>query len=287
MHFGHTLRTLRKAAGLSLRSLARQIGVSPAYLSQVEHGTAPPPTEVRLQEIAGIFGVPPGYLTCLAGRVSPEALVFIQEVPEALAFMDAARKAGLGRAEFAALTAALSRGGPGALKDWLRQAGGRPAPRRVPPSRLAAALSEKLLWCRLDVERKVEILRVMAEGVGRIHRGIDSNVMLHRLIRREEDGSTGIGAGVAIPHATANELAGNVVTLATLARGIDFKAIDRVPVRVVVLIVGPDHAAPERLGLLARVARLVQQPDFAPDLLRARTRRELLDRVKKLDAKIP
>jgi len=286
MHFGHTLRTLRKAAGLSLRSLARQIGVSAAYLSQVEHGSAPPPTEARLLEIAAIFGVPPAQLTCLAGRVSPEALGFIQQVPEAVVFLDAARKAGLGCAEFSSLSALLARGGGAALKDWLRRSDDRPATHRIEPSQLASALSGKLVWCRLEVERKLEILRVIAEGIGRLHRNIDSNVMLQRLLRREEDGSTGIGAGVAIPHANADELDGNLVTLATLARGIDFKAIDREPVRVVILIVGPERAAPERLGLLARVARLVQQPDFASDLLRAKTRRELLDRIKKLDAKV-
>lgn len=286
MHFGHTLRTMRKAAGLSLRGLAHQVGVSPAYLSQVEHGTAAPPTEARLRDIARVFGVPTSYLSCLTGRVSPDAIAYLQEVPEVEPFLVAARKAGLGRADFAGLAEALDGGKAAALREWVRRAAAGRARRSAGRSRLASALDERLLWCRLHVERKAEILRVLSDGVGRLHASVDPNVTLHRLLRREAEASTGIGSEVAVPHAAVDGLKGNVVGLATLARGVEFRAIDKRPVRIVFMLVGPEVAAAGRLSLLARVARMARHPGFVQELLRARSRRDLLSRVRRVDGKV-
>ena len=55
---GHTLRMLRTTAGVSPRTLAKTIDVSPSYLSQVELGKPPPPTYYRITKIADTIGIP-------------------------------------------------------------------------------------------------------------------------------------------------------------------------------------------------------------------------------------
>lgn len=73
MHFGASLRLLRLQSGWSLRDLSASVGVSPAYLSRVEHGHDAPPTPDRLHAIAHALGVSGELLAALAGRPRAEA----------------------------------------------------------------------------------------------------------------------------------------------------------------------------------------------------------------------
>ena len=82
-NLGLTLRLLRLEAGLSLRDLARRLGVSSTYLSRVENGFDAPPTSQRLEDMARELGVPPALLIELAGRVSPFLVDYLAREPEA------------------------------------------------------------------------------------------------------------------------------------------------------------------------------------------------------------
>ncbi len=83
MHFGATLRLMRLESGLSLRDLARRLGVSSAYLSRVENGLDAAPTPARLDVMARELGVPAPVLMDLAHRVSPLVVDYVDQVPEA------------------------------------------------------------------------------------------------------------------------------------------------------------------------------------------------------------
>ncbi|MCJ7580184.1 MAG: helix-turn-helix domain-containing protein [Candidatus Aminicenantes bacterium] len=76
--FGHTLRMLRTTAGISLRSLAKKIDVSPAYLSQIELGKLNPPTHDRIKKIAETIGIPVSLLTEISHRPNPDVILLIQ-----------------------------------------------------------------------------------------------------------------------------------------------------------------------------------------------------------------
>ncbi|MFP2911823.1 helix-turn-helix domain-containing protein, partial [Pyxidicoccus sp. 3LFB2] len=93
MHLGATLRLLRVDAGVSLRDMARRIGVSSAYLSRVENGVDAPPTAERLAAIAHELDVPPALLMDVAQRVSPYVAGYLEEVPGAgTLFLEIARR---------------------------------------------------------------------------------------------------------------------------------------------------------------------------------------------------
>jgi PTS system nitrogen regulatory IIA component len=101
---------------------------------------------------------------------------------------------------------------------------------------------------------KAELLRDLAQlAAGRT--GIDETVILDLLTGRERLGSTGIGNGIAIPHANVPELIAPFTSLVRLRQSIDFEAIDEAPVDIVFLTLSPAHKGSSHLGLLACIAR--------------------------------
>ena len=76
--FGYTLRMLRTTAGISLRTLAKNIDVSPAYLSQVELGKLNPPTHERITKIAETIGIPVSLLIEMSHRPNPDTIMLLR-----------------------------------------------------------------------------------------------------------------------------------------------------------------------------------------------------------------
>ena len=81
------------------------------------------------------------------------------------------------------------------------------------------------------------------------------------IIRREELGPTGIGEGVAIPHAWHPTMQRTVGALAVSRRGLDFESLDRMPVYIVVLLLTPPGAAGEQAKTAAFDAVLQKMRD--------------------------
>jgi PTS system nitrogen regulatory IIA component len=96
--------------------------------------------------------------------------------------------------------------------------------------------------------------------------GQNEKAILEILLQREKLGSTGVGNGVAIPHGKLQKL-GNVFGLfARLERPIDFEALDGQPVDLIFLLLAPEGAGADHLKALARVARLLRDPEVARKL---------------------
>lgn len=67
---------------MSVRKMAARIGVEPAYLSKVERGLTPPPSEAKIASLADALGEDPDLLLALAGKVSSDLLQIIQARPQ-------------------------------------------------------------------------------------------------------------------------------------------------------------------------------------------------------------
>jgi nitrogen PTS system EIIA component len=91
---------------------------------------------------------------------------------------------------------------------------------------------------------------------------------IHRLlVAREELQSTGIGDGVAIPHASTDAAPGQAAALLICPGGIEFSAIDQRPVSIIFGVVGPTRATGEHLRTLARISRLLRDSSTRQTLL--------------------
>ena len=94
--------------------------------------------------------------------------------------------------------------------------------------------------------------------------------LLSELLKREQLGSTGMGGGVAIPHARFQEINKPLAMLIRLKRPIDFDAVDGKTVDIVALLLLPDASNSDRLGALACIARKLRDPAVIKALREAR-----------------
>ena len=98
-------------------------------------------------------------------------------------------------------------------------------------------------------------------------------------MQREKLGSTAVGNGVAIPHGKLPKLGRLFGLFARLERPVDFEALDGQPVDLVFLLLAPEAAGADHLKALARVARLLRDPEIARKLARIARRRRALRRA--------
>jgi PTS system nitrogen regulatory IIA component len=98
---------------------------------------------------------------------------------------------------------------------------------------------------------------------------IDSQQLLDALMERERLGTTGIGHGIAIPHARLPGLNRLVGLFARLEQPVDFESLDDQPSDLIFLLLAPDSADADSLKALARISRLLRDP-----ALRQRLRQE-------------
>lgn len=107
---------------------------------------------------------------------------------------------------------------------------------------------------------KTRLLRhLSAQAAGEL--GLDPDEVSHLIAKREELGSTGVGNGVALPHARLRDLKAPFGLLARLREGIDFAAIDDRPVDIVFLLLLPETGDRAQLNALACVARAMRDPE--------------------------
>ncbi len=144
---------------------------------------------------------------------------------------------------------------------------------RKPATALESFLRPSLFLSELRSKRKASVLEEMVEALvpAGITRHPDSVLELVR--QREALGSTGIGKGVAVPHARSTLISERAVLIARSSRGVEFDAADGKPVHLLFLIVAPQaERDPVYLRLLADIVRamrlvkarqrLVEAPNF-------------------------
>lgn len=114
------------------------------------------------------------------------------------------------------------------------------------------------VFAEVNPSDKQELLAMLAGEAARRYPGVQPDLLLDKLIRREKEGSTGIGQGVAVPHATVDGIPKTVCMVARLSAAIDFAAIDDRPVNLVFLLISPPAEIGLHIKLLARIARMLK-----------------------------
>ena len=117
----------------------------------------------------------------------------------------------------------------------------------------------------LKVNGKKQAIQELAAKAARLS-GQNERVIFETLMQREKLGSTGVGNGIAIPHGKLPKLEKLFGLFARLDRGIDFEALDGQPVDIIFLLLAPESAGADHLKALARVARLLRDPDIVRKL---------------------
>ena len=123
---------------------------------------------------------------------------------------------------------------------------------------------------RVGGASKRQVLSVVADIAARSF-GLSAETVLDALLEREAHGSTGVGHGVAVPHARLEGLNRMRGVFVRLEQPVAFEAVDDQPVDLLFALFAPKSANSEHLRALARVSRLLRQPDLREQLRQAKT----------------
>ena len=126
---------------------------------------------------------------------------------------------------------------------------------------------------------KKRVLEFFSTFIAQNTPSLDSQEVFGRLIGRERLGSTGIGNGVAIPHARDAHCKAPIAGFLKLAEPIDFDAIDGEPVDLIFVLLVPEEADDAHLSLLAQVASVMNDAETRSRLRKSASQRELHERL--------
>ncbi|MBD3267709.1 PTS sugar transporter subunit IIA [bacterium] len=135
--------------------------------------------------------------------------------------------------------------------------------------KLMDLISPRCIKVPLQSHNKDEVLSELVDLLVSVKQLPHRNSIYEALIEREEVGSTGIGHGVALPHAKCVEVKDIYVACGISPGGIDFDALDRNPVHIFFLILAPRTAPGQHLKVMANLTRMLSNETAREKLLEA------------------
>lgn len=135
--------------------------------------------------------------------------------------------------------------------------------------KISDILRQAQVMASVQAEDKEHVLAEMAQHLCAQSPDINatSDQVLTALLSREHLGSTGVGEGVAIPHAKIPGLKQLVAGFGRTLHGVPFDALDQQPVRLIFVLLVPENSAGAHLKALARISRLLKNSEFRDRLL--------------------
>lgn len=125
---------------------------------------------------------------------------------------------------------------------------------------LGDLLTPKGVIPSLKAKSKKQALQELSQRAAELT-GLQARELFDTLLQRERLGSTGLGRGIAIPHVKLKGLKKIICLFARLEEPIEFDSLDNEPVDLIFLLLAPEHASGDHLKALARISRLLREPD--------------------------
>lgn len=132
------------------------------------------------------------------------------------------------------------------------------------------------LICFLDADTQEKAIKILVEKMassGKLH---DKEAFFKAIIDREKIVTTGIGMGVAIPHAKLPEYDDFFIAIGILSNGIEWGALDGWPVRLIVMIGGPDDKQTEYLQILSNLTMAIKDEERRKKILTSHDPKEII-----------
>lgn len=140
-------------------------------------------------------------------------------------------------------------------------------PDLIPPERIR---------CGVQVASKKRLIETLAELLATAHPRLQTATVFEHLIERERLGSTGLGHGIALPHARIEHIPQAVGAFVQTVQGVDYDAADGQPVDLAFALLVPETANEEHLRLLAHLATLFSNPEVRARLRAAQDSEQVL-----------
>ena len=142
--------------------------------------------------------------------------------------------------------------------------------------KLSKFCDENLVVFNLKSRTKSEVIEELVDLAGSSNMIKDRDALLNDVREREELVTTGVGYGVAFPHAKTRSAKGIVIAFGRSEEGIDFDAMDHRPVRLFFLIAAPEDAIGAHLNVMARLSYLMKSEENRNKLLQASSQGDVL-----------
>ena len=139
---------------------------------------------------------------------------------------------------------------------------------------IADILIPERTHCQVQVTNKKNVFKYFSQLLATGSDSLNSEEILAGLLEREELGSTGLGKGVAIPHARVTHCEGSLAAFLQLNQAIEFDALDNQPVDLLFALVVPTQATQEHLELLAQLAAMFSDASLREQLRHTQNCRE-------------
>ena len=146
--------------------------------------------------------------------------------------------------------------------------------------KISELLDENLIELNLKGEVKEEALAEMVELLKEEDKITDKDKFYQTILEREQEGTTGLGRGVAIPHGKSNVVNDLALVVGRSKEGIDFNSRDGQPVHLFFMVADYEGHSPEYLKMVAQLTRNVRQDDYREELLQADSEKEIIEITK-------
>lgn len=137
-------------------------------------------------------------------------------------------------------------------------------------------INEARIGCGLEIASKKRLLETLAELLACEHPRLQTETVFEHLLERERLGSTGLGHGIALPHARMKDVGEVLGAFVQTVQGVDYDAADGEPVDLAFALLVPEAANEEHLRLLAHLASLFSDPNMRVRLRESGSRGEIL-----------
>ena len=134
---------------------------------------------------------------------------------------------------------------------------------------------EKRIGCKVEAASKKRVLEQLGQRLALAVPALTQDSVFDALLQRERLGSTGLGKGIALPHARMSQVAKAVGAFVQVPEGVDFDAVDNQPVDLAFAMLVPEEATDEHLKLLAQLAKMFSDGAFCNALRKAESSEEL------------
>jgi PTS system nitrogen regulatory IIA component len=125
---------------------------------------------------------------------------------------------------------------------------------------LAEIIDARAVLPHVKAQNKKQLLQELAGAMGGMV-AVDHRIIFETLLTREKLGSTGLGQGIAIPHGRLPNITRVYGLFARLSAPVDYDSVDGAPVDLVFVLISPDQAGADHLKALARISRLLREPE--------------------------
>lgn len=142
--------------------------------------------------------------------------------------------------------------------------------------KLSKFCDEKLITFELKADSKDTVIQELVDLAAGSSLVKDRDELLTDIVHRENMVTTGIGYGVAFPHAKTKATKGIVIAFGRSENGIDFDAMDKKPVHVFFLIAAPEDAIGAHLNVMARLSYIMKSEENRQKLMTVTSPGELL-----------